>query len=295
MQGYSLKLKKTKQKIRTFYNAANGLPSDLITATVIDSKGVLWVGTDNGLSKFDGKKFTAVDIKADDAYITMLHADKEGAVYAGGGNQLLRFKDGKLVSTTELDGKVLHAATDYNGVDWVLTEKLLYSNKNGAFERIEPNDTPDCAGLAAFHEDAVFAAGSFGLQILHGKRPRWALIISQTSAIPTNELTAIAADKWNHVWLGTKNGVLIYDGRNRWLTPDTVNALPKASVTKIVISKTGAAYIGTEIGLYIIDGTKESFLGYNRWLPDFKVTSIAVSDDGNMLYVGGEGSCRYRV
>jgi len=289
VQGYSLKVKKTRQKIRNFYTAAQGLPSDAITAAAFDGKGVLWVGTDKGLAKFDGKKFAKFDVKAGNGNISMLHVDKEGALYVGTENKLVKVKDSKIVSTTELEGNIIAGATDYNGIDWFITDRYLYTNyERGTLYPYHETETPDCKGLAAFNEDFVFAAGSFGLQIIHGKRPRWATLITQTSKIPTNELTAIAADTWNHVWIGTKNGALIFDGRNRWLTPDTVKALPRASVTTIAIVKNGAAYIGTEIGLYIIDGTKESFLGYNRWLPDFKVTAIAVSSDSDTLCIGTE-------
>ena len=288
VQGYSLKVKKTRQKIRNFYTAAQGLPSDAITAAAFDGKGVLWVGTDKGLAKFDGKKFAKFDVKAGNGNISMLHVDKEGALYVGTENKLVKVKDSKIVSTTELEGNIIAGATDYNGIDWFITDRYLYTNyERGTLYPYHETETPDCKGLAAFNEDFVFAAGSFGLQIIHGKRPRWATLITQTSKIPTNELTAIAEDTWNHVWIG-KNGALIFDGRNIWLTPDTVKALPRASVTTIAIGKNGAAYIGTEIGLYIIDGTKESFLGYNRWLPDFKVTAIAVSSDSDTLCIGTE-------
>ena len=69
VQGYSLKVKKTRQKIRNFYTAAQGLPSDAITAAAFDGKGVLWVGTDKGLAKFDGKKFAKFDVKAKRQYL----------------------------------------------------------------------------------------------------------------------------------------------------------------------------------------------------------------------------------
>ena len=289
MQGYSLKVKKTRQKIRNFYTAAQVLPAEAISSAAFDGKGVLCVGTDKGLAKFDGKKFAKFDVKAGNGNISMLHVDKEGALYVGTENKLVKVKDSKIVSTTELEGNIIAGATDYNGIDWFITDRYLYTNyERGTLYPYHETETPDCKGLAAFNEDFVFAAGSFGLQIIHGKRPRWATLITQTSKIPTNELTAIAADTWNHVWIGTKNGALIFDGRNRWLTPDTVKALPRASVTTIAIGKNGAAYIGTEIGLYIIDGTKESFLGYNRWLPDFKVTAIAVSSDSDTLCIGTE-------
>lgn len=40
------------------YNIENGVPSNCIAAIQQDQKGYIWVGTDNGLSRFDGNQFT---------------------------------------------------------------------------------------------------------------------------------------------------------------------------------------------------------------------------------------------
>jgi ligand-binding sensor domain-containing protein len=40
-----------------FYTTRDGLPSNSIYRCVIDKQGFLWIATENGLSKFDGKNF----------------------------------------------------------------------------------------------------------------------------------------------------------------------------------------------------------------------------------------------
>ena len=37
----------------------DGLSNDLVTCMVQDSMGYVWVGTENGLSRYDGHSFTA--------------------------------------------------------------------------------------------------------------------------------------------------------------------------------------------------------------------------------------------
>ncbi|MFN5849438.1 MAG: two-component regulator propeller domain-containing protein, partial [Chitinophagales bacterium] len=39
------------------YTIDDGLPSNSIYSCALDSSGYLWFGTDNGLSRFDGKHF----------------------------------------------------------------------------------------------------------------------------------------------------------------------------------------------------------------------------------------------
>lgn len=43
------------------YTEENGLPSNTINSIVQDSKGYLWIGTDKGLSRFDGNNFVNFD------------------------------------------------------------------------------------------------------------------------------------------------------------------------------------------------------------------------------------------
>ena len=47
-----------QQPAYTYYTQRDGLPSNDIYNCLEDKKGFLWIATENGLSKFDGKKFT---------------------------------------------------------------------------------------------------------------------------------------------------------------------------------------------------------------------------------------------
>jgi ligand-binding sensor domain-containing protein len=40
-----------------FYSTKDGLPSNSIYRCILDNHGFLWIATDNGLAKFDGKNF----------------------------------------------------------------------------------------------------------------------------------------------------------------------------------------------------------------------------------------------
>ncbi|NHN26564.1 hypothetical protein FIA58_012830 [Flavobacterium jejuense] len=46
----------------THYNTTNGLPHDLCYGIIQDSKGYIWIGTDDGLAKFNGKDFKVFQI-----------------------------------------------------------------------------------------------------------------------------------------------------------------------------------------------------------------------------------------
>lgn len=49
--------------IRTDFTVENGLPDNVVDAIVETENGVLWVGTQSGLARFDGRGFTPVDLQ----------------------------------------------------------------------------------------------------------------------------------------------------------------------------------------------------------------------------------------
>lgn len=72
------RLGKFPQLTRTVFTSADGLASDNITALCYGADNCLYVGTDRGLSKIDGKKITAVDIGIENAPIPCSSARTTG-------------------------------------------------------------------------------------------------------------------------------------------------------------------------------------------------------------------------
>jgi ligand-binding sensor domain-containing protein/anti-sigma regulatory factor (Ser/Thr protein kinase) len=71
----------TVQNIK--YTLADGLPSNIIYKTLIDKRGFLWIATENGVARFDGKKFTNYTTKEGllDNEVFDMALDGEGAIW----------------------------------------------------------------------------------------------------------------------------------------------------------------------------------------------------------------------
>lgn len=80
----------------TNYGVADGLSQDTVTAIVEDSEGYVWVGTINGLNRFDGNEFKQF-YAADDgkslpsSFIRNLLIDNNGALLVGTDKGLVQF------------------------------------------------------------------------------------------------------------------------------------------------------------------------------------------------------------
>src|SRR5271170_7731713 len=82
------------QYTRAVWTQAEGLPQDTIRAITQTSDGYLWVGTDEGLARFDGYDFvtfTKDDGSLPSTTITALAAGKDGTLWIGTPNGLSRY------------------------------------------------------------------------------------------------------------------------------------------------------------------------------------------------------------
>jgi signal transduction histidine kinase/ligand-binding sensor domain-containing protein len=68
-----------------YYSQADGLGSLTVTALAQESGGYLWVGTENGLFRYDGVRFQRFGLNdgLTDPYITALHVDVDGRLWVG--------------------------------------------------------------------------------------------------------------------------------------------------------------------------------------------------------------------
>ena len=96
------------------WDTDRGMPSSAVTSIASTADGYLWVGTFEGLARFDGNRFTVINHRntpdfPDDA-VTSLHVDRSGQVWAGTGNGIVRREGGRWRSYPGPSGQPLHFA-----------------------------------------------------------------------------------------------------------------------------------------------------------------------------------------
>src|SRR5262249_18153462 len=98
------------------WHVADGLPSDAVTAIVQTRDGFLWIGTSDGLARFDGAKFTEIKSSASGTNvlkgIAALCEDSDGHLWIGtqkGG--LFELAQGKLQGYAGRPGLLAGAVT----------------------------------------------------------------------------------------------------------------------------------------------------------------------------------------
>lgn len=276
----TVKYKPFKQDKRTVYFLKDGLPSLNVLSAAFDKDGKAWIGTDNGVAVFENGSFRKID--GFEGKVQVLFTDAEGRLWVGCGNTVST-SDGE--NKQELDSDIVAISQDHSGNLRLITRDCLY-RYDGEFINWHSNEGAVPYDMAAVADGEVYAAVGDCLKTAFGKRLRWFPINSETSDMPDTQVQAVAGDKFGILWVGTKDGVFVYDSRNHWVSKKQVNALCSYNVKKILFGKTGKRYVGTDIGIMIYDGAKRHFYGKGYWLPSGEVTAIAESADGNTVWVG---------
>jgi ligand-binding sensor domain-containing protein/signal transduction histidine kinase len=137
------------------FTVAQGLPSDNVMHLLLDSRGFLWLGTNNGLTRFDGTRFVSYS-QADGLPYRSIYAlveDREGNIWVGtrfGAARLDAHGSGKFV---RVPGAIVVLAlhVDRAGTVWATCDDDLCSFRNGRLVADE--------SYRAAHASGVFSIG----------------------------------------------------------------------------------------------------------------------------------------
>ncbi len=243
----------------------------------------VFVGTDNSLLILKDGQFVPFD--AVSGKVNALYAAADGVLWCASGNDVYRIIDGKAALWQSFASEARGFAEDEKRL-WILTADELFREENGTAVRHCRVEMGNGTCIAAYGDGGVYVFNGQALLGLHGKRPRWGGVIPALSDMPTNQVTALAGDRWGHLFVGTPQGLVLYDGKSAWYTSKEIRDLPDESVTALAIAPDGSRYIGTDGGLILQRGVRRSYYGAGRWLPSGRVTAIGVHPVDDAIWVG---------
>lgn len=145
---------------------------------------------------------------------------------------------------------------DYN--TWIHYKPTLATMVPSAFVTSIAVDSNDVlwAVASSVSVSSSCGGGFFRGGVVSYDGSQWKVFTTQNSTLPSDDLTSIAVDENNYLWIGTVDqGVIKFDGQS-WFTYDTSNSdLLNNNVGKVVTSKGGRIWFATGSGLCSFDGT----------------------------------------
>src|SRR5271155_53962 len=90
--------------VRKNFTVEDGLSSNHVDAIVQTGDGFLWVGTDKGLLRFDGRHFTSIGLlaQASPLSVSSLAVGPDGAIWVGTRSGVVRIAGGQSVESAHV-------------------------------------------------------------------------------------------------------------------------------------------------------------------------------------------------
>lgn len=170
------------------YDMADGLSQSTVHCILQDSRGYLWIGTDDGLNRYDGTQFV------------QYHSDPAD-------------------STSLFNSGVWSLCEDSSGAIWVGTQKSglsRFNRKTGTFQHLLSDSMQQLLNGDAIICILSDLAGNIwagttksGLVRIEGQTGVARILNTRNSGLPTDRVRCLASDGLDHILIGTSNKGLI--------------------------------------------------------------------------------------
>ena len=278
-----------------------GLPQNSVHAIAQTGDGFLWVGTDDGLARFDGVRFTLFDDarapQLRHAAITALLATPEDGLWiATAGNGLARWQAGQLELWSKTNGlpdnNVRCLLRSARGSLWVGTDQGLARMTNGTFTLVKPADGLTATAVNAICEDTL---GMIRVATRHGL---WSLNPQGETSEENFGLGAIKyglktvySDHSGQLWFGGSGG-LRYARVSEAQPQIRSTELRQQIISTVMEDGLGQRWVGTFRGLVRMRGDQVVDWPLNEKSAGDAISAIFEDHEGNIWAGGRDGLYR---
>lgn len=258
----------------------------MVNCILQDRQGFLWLGTQDGLNRYDGHNFKVYKPdpndpqSLNDAWVTALYEDKAGFLWIGanqGGLNKYDPQTGKFTrylhnpkdGTSLSKGEVRAILQDSSGLLWVGTNDGLdrFEPSNGTFTRFQTNPE-DPTSLSSNEVHAIFQdkhgklwiGTNAGLNLFipqKGSFQRFLNDPGDPKSISDSNVLALTEDKQNNLWIGTYNGLNRFDPVSgqftRFFNEEQNPGQDYKKINVVFIDSRDTLWLGTESGLERFD------------------------------------------
>ncbi|MBR3836405.1 MAG: hypothetical protein IKJ69_06450 [Clostridia bacterium] len=275
------------QRDKVFITADNGIDVEKVTSVAFDGE-TLYITQPDCLVEYSNG-----NIKRISACVSKLFT-RNGKLYAAAGNSLAEIKKGKLKKIKDFDAPVVDISVALDKSVWIITETELFLMQGDEFTKIVdlPEATICLAALdnkARYSETVYIGSTVEGLLSMKGKRRHWSELLPDITGVLSKKINCISIDALGHLWVGSDEGLNIYDGRSYWLNGNDFYSVPDGAVNDMFFAADGKKYFATNTGIITLIEGKISYYSYGAWLMHPTVTKIAVSDKGTIAAVTPRG------
>lgn len=248
------------------YTVKDGLPNNYVSCIKEAATHNLWIGTNNGLSEYNGIKFTNhyPQLNTTQFSVQDIAFDKQGRKWLATSTGIFLFNDKQFINVTEL---LKEKSSVVNSIHVDKKGNIWYGNSNGLFRITE--------------KDKKFQVTKY----------------DKAMGFMNNSITCINEDSSGNLWIGTYgDGAYVYNG-NIFYRIDLKLELYKQTVLDIYFDNKDNVWLATlynGVTQYNTISKTFSWLTEQEGLSNNHVRSIIQDQSGNYWFgTSGGGVCNY--
>lgn len=276
------------------WGTADGLPQNTVNTILQTRDGYLWLGTQGGLARFDGVRFTVFGLAEGlpSIQVLALHEDRLGRLWVGTlGGGLCHWQENRfqnIVPEPRLaDVNVSTFAEDQSGRLWIGTSAGLAVWQGSEFQHL-----PALAELSrvtirkllCLRSGAVWIATSQGLFEFTQDGLREVNGPPDDAKLTT--IYSLLEDRAGNLWASIGNGKVLCRRQGSWTIYNEASGLPFAFVSSLAQTEDGTLWAGSlDAGLYYFSEGRFVAVREKDGLSDNAIRSLLADQEGH-LWIG---------
>jgi signal transduction histidine kinase/ligand-binding sensor domain-containing protein len=241
------------------WNTTKGLPQSTGLSIARTRDGFLWVGTEEGIARFDGTTFVVHDRRNTPGFphnlVYSLLGSRDGSLWIGTAAGLARFVEGS-------------------------------AHPFGAREKVPEKPV---RSLLEGREGALWA-GTWGGGLVRMKNGA-ATVFTTADGLASDEVSSLLEDPDGTLWIATTGGLSKRDANGRVETVPVPGAR-SARTRGLCRDRDGSLWVGSDAGLVRLRAGSSRFFGTADGLASERIQNLASDQDGNVWVATTSGLCR---
>ena len=245
--------KELSQYVHDSWQSRQGLPQSSINTILQSRDGYIWLGTQEGLVRFDGINFKVFDKSIVDIMLSndvrVLHEDLKGQLWIGmrdGGLLHLESDSFSVIKGFE-NNRISALASSSDGELWIgTTDNGLHQLIGDSLSKWD-NLPSEQIGALLYESGGTLWVGTrdSGLVAIKENMPRhW----TTADGLPSNDITALSGGEKTGLWLGTREAGLAFFHHGVFRTYTQDENLPSNLILTLFEDRRGNLWIGTDQG-----------------------------------------------
>jgi ligand-binding sensor domain-containing protein len=283
------------------WQGEHGLPQSSVTSIVQSREGYLWLGTFNGLARFDGVQFKVFNPNnapgLSSGRIVQLFEDRRGNLWiATEEGSLIRYANGVFESVASLSqqhipGYIQSLAQTGDGSLWLATsERRLLRFASGQLSDLGMDGAlPEAGadGLSVGRDGQLWVSTSKGIAVSQGAGFETAFELNAGEKL---ERGVIITSPRGGCWVGMNGNLRRFD-HGGWVNDFGAYPWPKGDLSCMLEDRQGQLWIGTYgSGLFRLTGNGPPLqVSTKDGLPGDLIRCICEDREGD-LWIGTEGN-----